>query len=102
MGEAEGRLARRLGFWETLGIGVGSTIGGSIFVILGDAARLAGPAAFLSFFLGALVTLLIALNYSELATSLPVSGGGYVFTREAIGGLSSFLTGWFLWVGNML
>jgi len=100
--EAEHRLARRLGFWETLGIGVGSTIGGSIFVILGDTARLAGPAAFISFVLGALVTLLIALNYSELATSLPVSGGGYVFTREAIGGLSSFLTGWFLWVGNML
>ncbi|HDI01264.1 MAG TPA: amino acid permease [Candidatus Bathyarchaeota archaeon] len=99
---AERTLARRLGFWETLGIGVGSTIGGSIFVILGDTARLAGPAAFISFFLGALITLLIALNYSELATSLPVSGGGYVFTREAIGGLSSFLTGWFLWVGNML
>ncbi len=102
LGEEKRSLVRRLGFWETLSIGVGSTIGGSIFVILGDAAGLAGPAVLLAFFLGALITLVIALNYSELATSLPVSGGGYVFTREAVGGLASFTTGWFLWIGNML
>ncbi len=95
-------LARHLGLWETLSIGVGSTIGGSIFIILGDAAGLAGPAVVLAFALGALATLLMALNYSELAVSLPVSGGGYVFTREAVGGLASFTTGWFLWIGNML
>ena len=93
---------RELGFWETLSIGVGSTIGGSIFVILGDAVRMAGPAVVLAFGLGALATLFMALNYSELATSLPVSGGGYIFTREAVGGLASFMTGWFLWLGNVL
>ena len=93
---------RGLGFWETLSIGVGSTIGGSIFVILGDAVGMAGPAVVLAFGLGAAITLLIALNYSELATSLPISGGGYVFTREAVGGLMAFVTGWFLWLGNVL
>ena len=91
-----------MGFWETLSIGVGSTIGGSIFVILGDAVGMAGPAVVLAFGLGAAITLLIALNYSELATSLPISGGGYVFTREAVGGLTAFVTGWFLWLGNVL
>ena len=100
--EQEPKLARRLGFWETLSIGVGSTIGGSIFVVLGDAAEMAGPGVLLSLAIGAVITLVIALNYGELATSLPVSGGGYVFTREAVGGLASFTTGWFLWIGNML
>jgi len=100
--ESRHSLERRLGFWETLSIGVGSTIGGSIFVVLGDAVGMAGPAVVLSFVLGALITLVMALNYSELAASLPVSGGGYVFTREAVGGLISFATGWFLWVGNLL
>ena len=100
--EREPKLLRRLGFWETLSVGVGSTIGGSIFVVLGDAARMAGPGVLLSLAIGAAVTLVIALNYGELATSLPVSGGGYVFTREAVGGLASFTTGWFLWIGNML
>ena len=100
--EREPKLVRRLGFWETLSIGVGSTIGGSIFVVLGDAARMAGPGVLLSLAIGAIITLVIALNYGELATSLPVSGGGYVFTREAVGGLASFTTGWFLWIGNML
>lgn len=100
--EREPKLLRRLGFWETLSIGVGSTIGGSIFVVLGDAAGMAGPGVLLSLAIGAVITLVIALNYGELATSLPVSGGGYVFTREAVGGLASFTTGWFLWIGNML
>ena len=85
-----------------MSIGVGSTIGGSIFVILGDAIGMAGPGIALAFALGAAITLLMAFNYSELATSLPVSGGGYVFTREAVGGLASFVTGWFLWLGNTL
>ena len=66
--------------------GVGCGIGGSIFILLGTGIDLAGPGVLISLILGGVLILLIALNYSELSTSLPVSGGAYNFGKEGLGG----------------
>jgi len=48
------------------------------------------------------VTIIVALNYGELAAALPFEGGGYSWVAEAFGKQSSsFIVGWLVWLGNM-
>jgi APA family basic amino acid/polyamine antiporter len=75
-------------------IGVGGTVGGGIFVLVGAAAGLAGPAALLAFPLAFGASLLIALPYAELACRVPLAGGGYAFARQVLGRDWGFLMGW--------
>ena len=76
--------------------GIGCGIGGSIFILTA-----AGPGVLISLILGGIIVFLTALNYSELSTSLPISGGSYSLSKEGMGGFSAFITGFFLWVANM-
>jgi APA family basic amino acid/polyamine antiporter len=46
----------------------------------------------------ALLTMIAALSYGELAAAMPHAGGQYVYLREAFGPLSGFLFGWTMFV----
>ncbi|MFW9898400.1 MAG: APC family permease [Candidatus Thorarchaeota archaeon] len=81
--------------------GIGCGIGGSIFILLGTGIGIAGPGVLLSLLLGGILILLIALNYSELSASLPISGGAYNFSKEGIGGFSAYIIGFFLWIASI-
>src|SRR5689334_21711482 len=88
------QLRRVLGLRETVALGIGGTIGGAIFVLLGVAIRQAGPGVLLSFSLAFLTTLFIALPYIELACRYPLAGGSYAFIREVLGHHCGFGMGW--------
>jgi APA family basic amino acid/polyamine antiporter len=90
-------LRRALGVREAVALGVGGTIGGGIFVLLGGAAGLAGPGALLAFLLAFISALLIALPYAELASRYPQAGGGYAFARAVLGRAWGFVMGWGYW-----
>lgn len=81
--------------------GIGCGIGGSIFVLLGTGIEVAGPGVLISLLFGGILIFLTALNYSELSTSLPLSGGAYNFSKEGIGGFSAFIIGTFLFIANI-
>lgn len=91
------RLQRVLRLREAVGLGVGGTIGGGIFVLVGAAAGMAGPGALLSFVLAFGAALLISLPYAELACRYPQAGGGYAFVRNVLGREWGFLMGWAFW-----
>jgi APA family basic amino acid/polyamine antiporter len=75
-------------------LGTAGTLGSGIFVLTGLAAEVAGPATFLAILVGGFLSFSIALNYSELATIYPETGGAMTYVREAWGkGLLSFLVG---------
>ncbi|WP_135806606.1 APC family permease [Halorussus marinus] len=80
-------LERTIGLPGAITIGVGTMIGAGIFVFPGLAAGRAGPAATVSFAIGAGVALLVALPTAELATAMPESGGGYYFVSRGLGGV---------------
>ena len=96
-GSPEVTFARDLGFFDATMIGIGAMIGAGIFVLTGIAAGEAGPASILAFALNALVTLLTAMSYAELASAYPRSGGGYSFIKKAFPGPVGFASGWMLW-----
>ncbi|WP_049928006.1 APC family permease [Halopiger goleimassiliensis] len=95
----DAELERTLGLAGGLAIGIGTMIGAGIFVFPGLAAGEAGPAAAVSFAIGAVVALLVALPTSELATAMPRSGGGYYFISRGLGALAGAVVGLSLWFG---
>ncbi|CAI49282.1 transport protein (probable substrate cationic amino acids) [Natronomonas pharaonis DSM 2160] len=90
---SESDLDRTVGLAGALTIGVGTMIGAGIFVFPGLAAGRAGPAAALSFAIGAVIALLVALPTAELATAMPKSGGGYYFISRSLGALPGAVVG---------
>jgi basic amino acid/polyamine antiporter, APA family len=90
-------LRRVLTLREAVALGVGGTIGGGIFVLVGAAAGRAGPGALLAFVFAFGMSLLIALPYAELACRYPIAGGGYAFARALLGQHWGFLMGWGYW-----
>ncbi|WP_276301032.1 APC family permease [Halorussus lipolyticus] len=92
-------LERTIGLGGGIAIGVGTMIGAGIFVFPGLAAGEAGPAAALSFAIGAVIALLVALPTAELATAMPRSGGGYYFVSRAMGAAFGAVVGLSVWLG---
>jgi APA family basic amino acid/polyamine antiporter len=106
MGEtpAQGRLLSILG----LGFGLAGVVGGSIGAgILRTpglvAAQLpSAPWVLAAWLAGGLYALLGAVCVSELATSLPRSGGWYVYAERAFGVRAGFLVGWTDWLAHCI
>jgi amino acid transporter len=96
---SQSELERSLGLKEALTIGVGTMIGAGIFIFPGLASGKAGMAATVSFALGGLISVLVAMCTSELATGIPRSGGTYYFVSEGLGKLPGALAGIGLWWG---
>jgi APA family basic amino acid/polyamine antiporter len=92
----------QLSLFDAVNISLGSIIGAGIFVILGAAAAVAGPALVVSVFIAAAVSLLTGLSAAELSRMYPRSGGVYVFAREAISDFSGFLVGWVWLFSNIV
>jgi APA family basic amino acid/polyamine antiporter len=89
-------LRRGLGLPALIALSVGATLGTGIFVVLGQAAPVAGPAVAVSFVLAALAALFSALSYAELAGAVPVSGSAYSYTYATLGELVAWVCGWCL------
>ncbi len=94
--EADRPLKRSMGMWTLLFFSVGSIIGSGIFVILGQAIPLAGPAVILSFILTAIAALFSALSYAEMAGTIPASGSSYSYTYATLGEVVAWVVGWML------
>ncbi len=90
---SESDLDRTVGLSGAMTIGAGTMIGAGIFVFPGLAAGRAGPAASISFAIGAVIALLVALPTAELATAMPKSGGGYYFVSRSLGTLPGAIVG---------
>ncbi len=75
-------------------------IGSGIFIVDADIARdVNSPALFLAaWVVTAIMTMIGALSYGELAAMMPRAGGQYVYLRESLGPLWGFLFGWTLFL----
>jgi APA family basic amino acid/polyamine antiporter len=87
-------LKRTLGLWGAAGIGIGAIIGTGIFVLIGVASGIAGPAVIISFLIAGLTALLTGLSTAELSSFITESGGSYIYTTKAFGRLPGFVVGW--------
>lgn len=94
------QLIKSLGLFSATAIVMGSMIGSGIFIVSSDIGRGVGSPALLigAWLLTALMTIVGALSYGELAAMMPQAGGQYVYLREALGPMWGFLYGWTLFL----
>jgi len=95
-------LKRDLGLLEVLMIGVGPTIGSTIFILVGFGVSIAGPALLLALSLNFIVTLFTAFSYAELSSAFPETGGGYLWAKKGMIPPFGFLGGWMSWIGHCI
>jgi APA family basic amino acid/polyamine antiporter len=89
-----------MGLFSATAIVMGSMIGSGIFIVSADMSRVLGSPALLiaAWLVTAVMTIIGALSYGELAAMMPKAGGQYVYLREALGPLWGFLYGWTLFL----
>ncbi len=99
-GQDNSGLVKGLGLIDATTIVMGSMIGSGIFIVSADIARqVQSPGLLiLTWVAAAVLTVVAALSYGELAAMMPDAGGQYVYLREAFGPLSGFLYGWTLFL----
>jgi APA family basic amino acid/polyamine antiporter len=95
-----GGLVKGLGLVDSTTLVVGSMIGSGVFIVAADISRqVQSPGLMMmTWFVTAILTLIAALSYGELAAAMPDAGGQYVYLREAFGPLFGFLYGWTLFL----
>ncbi|KAJ0982564.1 hypothetical protein J5N97_010819 [Dioscorea zingiberensis] len=91
------QLAKALSVPQLVAIGVGSTIGAGVYVLVGTVAREhAGPALTISFLIAGIAAALSAFCYAELASRCPSAGSAYHYAYICIGEGVAWLIGWAL------
>src|SRR5213082_857367 len=93
-----GSLRREIGFIGLLWASGGSIIGSGWLFGAQKALIAAGPAAIISWGIGALAIFLLALTHAELGAMWPVAGGTARFPHYAFGGGAGASFGWFSWL----
>src|SRR5881394_621758 len=91
-------LRREIGFIGLLWASAGSIIGSGWLFGAQTALIAAGPAAIISWCIGALAIFLLALTHAELGAMWPVAGGTARFPHYAFGGGAGASFGWFSWL----
>jgi basic amino acid/polyamine antiporter, APA family len=99
--EAQSRLARRLGTFDAVVVGLGSMVGAGIFAALSPAARYAGSALLIGLVLAGAVAYCNATSSARLAALYPESGGTYVYGRRRLGDVWGYLAGSAFIVGKL-
>jgi APA family basic amino acid/polyamine antiporter len=93
-------LVKGLGLIDSTTLVMGSMIGSGVFIVAADISRQVQSPGLLivTWIVTAVLTLIAALSYGELAAAMPQAGGQYVYLREAFGPMYGFLYGWTLFM----
>ena len=96
MAQPREQLQKSLGLLDGTALVMGSMIGSGVFIVAADISRQVGAPGpmLMTWIVTAVLTLIAALSYGELAAAMPHAGGQYVYLREAFGPLFGFLFGW--------
>lgn len=87
------RLQRDVGLVALFMVSLGSVIGSGWLLGTLNASIVAGPAAIISWVIGAILLIGVALVYAELGAAYPISGGTARFTWIHAGTLGGFFCG---------
>ncbi|KAG9150609.1 hypothetical protein Leryth_008077 [Lithospermum erythrorhizon] len=89
------QLAKALSVPHLISIGIGSTIGAGVYILVGTVAREhSGPALTFSFLIAGIAAALSALCYAELASRCPSAGSAYHYAYICVGEGVAWLIGW--------
>ena len=82
---------KKLNFWECMSFCIGQIVGSGVFVLTGIVIGLTGHGAPYGFVLAALIAVCQLVPMATLASSMPATGGSYVYAKKLIGPRASFV-----------
>ena len=88
----------KISLFSAIMLALNSLIGSGWLFGSGSAAKIAGPAAILSWIIGAVIIIAIALTYVELGTMFPESGGMSKYAQYSHGPMLGFIAAWANWI----
>ncbi len=93
-------LKRTLSLKDSISIVAGSMIGSGIFIVSSHIARVTNSSILLIlvWILAGFITLLGALSYGELSSTIPHEGGQYIYLEKIFSRKVAFLYGWTLFL----
>jgi APA family basic amino acid/polyamine antiporter len=96
-------LKRGMGLFHLTMYGVGLILGAGIYVLIGEAAGLAGDSVWIAFVLGSIVALFAGLSYAELSSIFPKASAEYTFIKNAFkNNFFAFIIGWLTVITSMI
>lgn len=95
-------LERSLRLWQITLMSIGVILGAGIYVVIGEAAGLAGNTVWLSFILAAIVASFTGLSYVELASRFPSAAAEYTYVEQSFGKRFAWVTGWMIIAGSII
>ena len=95
----EGGLRRTLTSAQLSMIAIGGAIGTGLFLGSGFAISLAGPSVLVSYFIGAIITLLLMGALAEMTVAHPTSGSFGDWAEHYLHPLAGFLVRYAYWAG---
>ncbi len=88
--------------FDLINIVVGTIVGADIYIASAITAGLLGPFSIVIWLLAALCAIVIALVFAYCSYYVPRVGGPFAYVSEAFDDFYGFLTGWSLWIAELL
>ena len=88
----------KISLFSAVMLALNSLIGSGWLFGSGSAAKIAGPAAIISWIIGGAIIIIIALTYIELGSMFPESGGMSKYAQYSHGPLLGFIAAWANWI----
>lgn len=88
MTDTSAALKRTITLFQATLFGIGLILGAGIYVIIGEAAEIAGNLLWISFLFSSFLALCTAFSYAELSSLFPKSAAEYIYVKNATRKLS--------------
>ncbi len=100
----EVKLERKLSPLNVWALALGCIVGASAFLMPAQSLLMRGGTlgTAIAFGIAACIMIVIALNYQYMINKYPVSGGEFIYSRNAFGHVHGFVCAWFLGLAYFL
>ena len=82
---------KKLNFWDCMGFCIGQIVGSGVFVLTAIVIGLTGHGAPYGYFLAAIISLISLIPMATLSSSMPATGGSYVYAKKLLGPRIAFV-----------
>lgn len=84
------KAKKGIGFWDLMGVSVGTIIGSGIMILTGIAIGITGKGVAWSFLMAAFLIIIPIISIAALGSAIPSRGGMYSYVRDLIGRKTGF------------
>ncbi|MBZ0174136.1 MAG: amino acid permease [Candidatus Methanoperedens sp.] len=100
--QVKDKFREDLTFFDLTNIIVGSIVGADIYIASALTAGMIGPFSIIVWIIPGIMATILALVFAYCSYYIPKVGGPFAFVSYAFDDFFGFLTGWSMWVAEIL